>query len=195
MPTDYAEIYDRVIADHPGYRFAEGSPGYAALLEHRQRLRNVRGRALDVGCGVGFALALLRSPYFGLEAHGCDVSGVAVEAARRRIGAERVALIEEGGRLPFEDASFDLVTCFDVLEHLDEDDLPRLADEMARVRAPSGVALYTISLRPAASEDHNGDNLHRTVQPVQWWIDLLDPTETIIDHPRRQATMWLLPER
>jgi len=199
VPTDYPAIYDRIIAEHPGYNAAEGSPGFGAVLQHRDRLRALgAGRSLDVGCGVGFVVWLLASPLFGFRSCGCDVSSVAVDTARARIGAgndaeDRIRLIEEDGRLPFDDGAFDLVTCFDVLEHLDEADLPRLRDEMARVRAPGGAALYTVSLRPAASEDHQGHNLHRTIRPIQWWIDLLRPDETIIDHPLEQATLWCAP--
>ena len=197
MTTDYADIYDRIIAEHPGYNSAEGSPGLAALLQHRDRLRTITGCSLDVGCGVGFVVWMLQSPLFRLVSYGCDVSHNAVEGARSRLGVpdadDRILLIDTDGRLPFDSHSFDLVTCFDVLEHLDEADLPRLRDEMLRVRKPSGVALYTVSLRSAASHDHYGDNLHRTVRPIQWWIDLLEPDETIIEHHLQQATMWFGP--
>jgi SAM-dependent methyltransferase len=194
MPN-YAAIYDRIIAEHPGYNAAEGSPGFAAVLQHRARLTTLRGRSLDVGCGVGFVVWLLQSPLFNFESFGCDVSAVAIENARARIGgdAERVRMIEADGRLPFDGDAFDLVTCFDVLEHLDEADLPRLRDELQRVRSPHGAILLTVSLRPAASDDHEGHNLHRTVKPVQWWIDLFRPDETTIDHHLEQATMWFAP--
>ncbi|MEO1128961.1 MAG: class I SAM-dependent methyltransferase [Planctomycetota bacterium] len=194
MP-DYAAIYDRIIAEHPGYNAAEGSPGFAAVLQHRARLTTLRGRSLDVGCGVGFVVWLLQSPLFNFESFGCDVSAVAIENARARIGgdADRVRLIEVDGRLPFNDDAFDLVTCFDVLEHLDAADLPRLRDELQRVREPHGAILLTVSLRAAASDDHEGHNLHRTVKPVQWWIDLFRPDETTIDHHLEQATMWFAP--
>lgn len=199
MPTDYAQIYDRIIAEHPGYNSAEGSPGFAAILQHRERLRTLTGRSLDVGCGVGFVLWMLQSQLFRFESFGCDVSAIAVENARARLAApdaeHRVRLIDTDARLPFDDASFDLITCFDVLEHLDEHDLPQLRDEMTRLRKTNGAALYTVSLRPAVSRDHRGDNLHRTIRPVQWWIDLLTPDETIIDHHLQQATMWFGPRR
>ncbi len=197
MSTDYAQIYDRIIAEHPGYNSAEGSPGFAAILQHRERLRTLTGRSLDVGCGVGFVVWMLQSPLFRFESHGCDVSALAVENARARLAVpdaeQRIRLIDTDARLPFEAQSFDLITCFDVLEHLDQDDLPRLRDEMTRLRKPSGAALYTVSLRPAVSRDFRGDNLHRTIQPVQWWIDLMQPDETIIDHHLQQATMWFGP--
>src|SRR2546423_6523204 len=44
--------------------------------------------------------------------------------------------------VPFADASFDLVTAFDVLEHLDDD--VRALREMARVARPAGLIAVTV---------------------------------------------------
>lgn len=43
--------------------------------------------------------------------------------------------------LPFEDDSFDVVTLFDVLEHIEEDD--RAAEEALRVARPGGCVLVS----------------------------------------------------
>lgn len=196
MNTDYAGIYDRIIEQHPGYNAAEWSPGFRSVLRYGEKLRALRGRSLDVGCGVGFVVQLMSSPLFGFESFGCDISSEAVGRARQRLGdgaERRVRLIESDGVLPFGDAEFEVVTCFDVLEHLDEPDVVRLRDELKRVRKPKGVSLVSVSLRPAGSEDHNGDNLHRTVQPIQFWIDCFQPDETIIDHGLQQGMMFFGP--
>jgi len=197
VSTDYAAIYDRIFEQHPGYRVAERSPGFRTVLRYAERLRGLRGRSLDVGCGYGFVVQALGSAPFSFRAFGCDVSQVAIDRARDTLGdeegADRIRLIERDGRLPFGDAEFDLVTCFDVLEHIDEQDLPRLRDELLRVRQNRGGSLYTVSLRPAGSADHNGDNLHRTVRPVQFWIDLFQPDETMIEHGLQQAALWIGP--
>ncbi len=196
MGTDYADIYDRIIEHHPGYNAAERSPGFKSALRYSQALRAVNGRALDVGCGVGFVVQLMGSPMFGFEAYGCDVSAEGVRRSTERLGESaigRVRLIGSDGVLPFEDGYFDVVTCFDVLEHLDEPDILRLRDEMIRVRTDRGLTLLSVSLRPAGSEDHLGDNLHRTVQPIQFWIDMFGPDETAIDHRLHQAVLFCGP--
>jgi len=87
--------------------------------------------SLDVGCGYGAMIP-------GLERYG-PVSGVdlfpeAVERCRRR-GYEGV---REGSayQLPAEDGSFELVTFFDCLEHLEDDGAALL--EARRVLRPGG---------------------------------------------------------
>lgn len=94
-------------------------------------------RILDVGCGTGANLQMLGS--YGV-AEGVDVSDEALEFCRARGLAE----VKQGAAesLPYENASFDLVTALDVVEHLD-DDLAGL-NEMQRVLRPGGRALLFV---------------------------------------------------
>ena len=102
-----------------------------------RKIGKLKPRILDVGCGTGANLQLLSK--FGV-AEGVDVSSEALEFCRAR-GLSRV---KQGAAesLPFEDASFDLVTGLDVVEHLD-DDLAGLT-EMRRVLRPGGYALLFV---------------------------------------------------
>src|SRR5215213_7916172 len=87
---------------------------------------------LDAGCGEGFVARRIINASPDIDLTGCDVSGVALEiAANANPEARFVAgsIVD----LPFADRSFDVVGCFEVLEHL-PDDLPRRAlSELARV--------------------------------------------------------------
>jgi SAM-dependent methyltransferase len=94
-------------------------------------------RILDVGCGTGANLEMLAQ--FG-ETEGVDVSEDALAFCRAR-GLDRVKL-GAAERLPYADASFDLVTALDVVEHLD-DDAAGLS-EMRRVLRPGGRALLFV---------------------------------------------------
>jgi SAM-dependent methyltransferase len=100
-------------------------------------MKESRPRILDVGCGTGANLELLRE--FG-EAEGVDVSHDALAFCRAR-GLEDV---RHGAaeKLPYEDGAFDLVTALDVVEHLD-DDVAGLR-EMRRVLRPGGRALLFV---------------------------------------------------
>lgn len=96
-----------------------------------------RPRILDVGCGTGANLLLLSN--YG-DAEGVDVSEDALSFCRER-GLEKVRL-GAGEELPYEDGAFDLVTAFDVVEHMD-DDLAGLK-EMRRVLRPGGRVLLFV---------------------------------------------------
>ena len=96
-----------------------------------------RPRILDVGCGTGANLIMLSK--YG-DAEGVDVSEDALAFCRER-GLDKVKL-GAGEALPYEEGTFDLVTAFDVVEHMD-DDLAGLS-EMQRVLRPGGRALLFV---------------------------------------------------
>lgn len=186
---DYRAIYDDIISTQDNYNRAENSPGYQACLLAADRLRLLEGPALDVGCGVGFAAELLQGPMFGFDVWAADISEIAVARAQERLSPDRVALLESDS-LPYPDAMFGLVTCFDVVEHLDEPDIAILFGELERVTRPGGVIYCTASCRPAGSVDQFGDNLHRTIKPAQWWIDVCAPDEAIVLPGMEQVSLW-----
>lgn len=78
------------------------------------------GRLLDMGCGLGFFVKAV-SQHPGWEAYGCEISDTAVRYARETLGLSTVvrARLEDA---PFPHESFDLVTMWDVLEHLRQPD-------------------------------------------------------------------------
>jgi SAM-dependent methyltransferase len=110
-------------------------------------------RALDAGCGSGRTLDLLRE--YGKPV-GIDVDGHSVRVAIARGHDVRQASVLS---LPFGDGVFGLVTCLDVLEHLD-DDLGALR-ELRRVTAPGGALLVTVPAYQLLWSEHDERNLHR----------------------------------
>jgi SAM-dependent methyltransferase len=83
---------------------------YVRTVEKHKKL----GTLLDVGCSSGGFLASLRNPNWNL--YGIEISEALAEKARKLSGAQVF-----GGDVleaPFESESFDVVTAFDVLEHL-----------------------------------------------------------------------------
>jgi 2-polyprenyl-3-methyl-5-hydroxy-6-metoxy-1,4-benzoquinol methylase len=72
-------------------------------------------RALDVGCAYGYTSGILES--LGYETMGFDVSRHGIKQAKSHSSGEFL-LCDVEATLPFMDGAFDLVTCFDVLEHL-----------------------------------------------------------------------------
>jgi SAM-dependent methyltransferase len=77
------------------------------------------GRLLDMGCGLGFFLrAMSEQP--GWECHGCEISPAAARYARETLGQSVTCTRLEDAPLPA--ASFDIITLWDVLEHVLEPD-------------------------------------------------------------------------
>jgi SAM-dependent methyltransferase len=110
-------------------------------------------RLLDAGCGSGRTLDELAR--YG-RVSGIDLSEDAVAAAHARGHDDvHVARVEE---LPFEDGTFDVVTCLDVIEHT-PDDRATLA-ELLRVTRPGGLLLVTVPAYQALWSQHDEANLH-----------------------------------
>lgn len=112
-----------------------------------------RPALLDAGCGGGRTLVDLAR--LG-EATGLEPSAPSFEKASAR-GVARVvkATLEE---MPFADASFDVVTCLDVIEHVRDDTAAFQA--LRRVTRPGG---YLVVMVPAYSwlwSEHDRVNHH-----------------------------------
>jgi SAM-dependent methyltransferase len=91
-------------------------------------------RVMDLGCGQGDSVDLFRALDPAVRWVGVDLERSPEVDERVRDDAEFVAF--DGIHLPFEDASFHLVYCKQVLEHVRHPDA--LVGEVARVLAPNG---------------------------------------------------------
>jgi malonyl-CoA O-methyltransferase len=142
LPT--REGYDRWASIYDG----EGNP-LVALEGPRVRelAGDVRGlRVLDLGCGTGRHAAWLAEA--GARVTALDFSTEMLERARAKLDGRAVELVvhDLAHPLPFEAASFDLVVCGLVLDHI-----PRLADlfgEMRRVARRDAAAIVSV-MHPA----------------------------------------------
>jgi SAM-dependent methyltransferase len=94
-------------------------------------------RVLDVGCGAGGMLTPLSR--YG-EVSGIDTSPELVELCRAR-GFDRVN-VGSAYDLPAEAGSLDLITLFDTIEHVPDDD--RVLGECRRALAPGGLLFVSV---------------------------------------------------
>ena len=100
-------------------------------------------RLLDIGCGTGANLPMLIDLVGRGSVTGLDYSPLALGFAREVGGAQRLRLLQgDALRLPFGTASFDVVTMFDVLEHLRDDHLA--LSEVWRVLRRSGALVWSV---------------------------------------------------
>jgi SAM-dependent methyltransferase len=147
MTSDLADF----IEGTPGRFVPDEMRGELVEAEHMIRYWSAAAlaggrRVLDAGCGLGYGSALLADR--GAESvDAVDLSESAVEAARARFGDRARFAVGDVTSLPFEDDSFDLVVCFEVIEHIDEQEAA--LDELLRVMAPGGLLLVSSPNRDA----------------------------------------------
>jgi SAM-dependent methyltransferase len=97
-------------------------------------------RVLDAGCGTGYGAALMAASG-AKEVIGVDVAEDAVSRARELSDAEfHVADVRN---LPFTDDAFEVVTCFEVIEHVNRAD--EVLAELKRVLSRQGGLLLISS--------------------------------------------------
>ncbi|MDE3110530.1 MAG: class I SAM-dependent methyltransferase, partial [Acidobacteriota bacterium] len=128
MHVHYTEAYDRLISASGQNSPLRWIHRKAALAPHKQS-----GAILDLGCSSGAFLHSL--PAAGWQLYGIEMSAESAQEARRKTGAQ--VFVGEVLQATFPPASFDAITCFDVLEHLYEP--RRVMAKVAEWLKPGGI--------------------------------------------------------
>lgn len=133
-------------------------------------------KILDLGCsGGGFVKDCLDDGYLAVGLEGSDYS-------KKRRRAEWATIpdnlftcdITRNFDLLMEDDAgqrrilFDAVTAWEVMEHIAEKDLPRLAENVKKHMADGALWIMSVDDTPYVAGDVD---LHQTVRPRQWWIE------------------------
>ncbi len=96
-----------------------------------------RGELLDIGSGTGELITLIQSHSPTVKASACDYIDTLMQLPNQKV---QVANLNEEA-LPYSSTSFDLVTCTEVIEHLEN--YRKVIREVERVLKPNGVAIFT----------------------------------------------------
>lgn len=85
---------------------------------------------LDVGCAHGYLIAELQNK-FGHSVEGVDFSPYAVKSSEKSVRNK----IRRGNilKLPFRKNEFDALICLDVINYLEEDEIPKAIQNLARI--------------------------------------------------------------
>lgn len=136
------EFHDQLAAELEPTRMPPGPISVldSAMVDAAGELKGKR--VLDLGCGSGDLTVLLAMA--GARTIGIDLSPGMVDVARQRIEqfapeAEASFAAAPAEELPLENNSVDVILGRFILHHLD---IPRAAQECARVLAPGGKAMF-----------------------------------------------------
>ena len=175
LKKQYAGIFDETsiiahIRDYVGFVFSDS----VAPLVARQVKPG--SRVLDIGCGFGaFVISARR---LGLDAVGVEIAPFEIEYARQRLQKEFPRLdpssvyhLGDGHKVPFDDHSFEVVTLWNVLEHVP--DGKRLLKEVERILRPNGLVFIICPNYAAFRQEAH--------YIVPWWPLL----------PRKLASVYL----
>jgi len=132
------QVIERHVADYVGFVFAKQAMDLVAGHAKRD------AKILDIGSGFGSFILLAREN--GFDAVGIEIAGFEVDFARKRLkhvrpqdDADQVYRLGDATRLDFLADSVDIVTCWNVLEHLP--DPATVLGEVNRVLKPLGTLL------------------------------------------------------
>ena len=143
-------------------------------------------RALDIGTGTGSTLEVLRK--FG-PSYGVDFSTVAIHMLRQR-GLNSIVQTDAEESIPFKNNTFSMVTCLDVLEHLENDS--GLIEEMVRVCKPGGLILITVpALRLLWSKHDEALHHKRRYTKKQLLNQVVSPRCRVIKASYFNASLFL----
>ncbi len=136
-------------------------------------------RILEIGCGAGFVLPALASQCKPVRLVGIDIDRFLLQHAEKKITHTglRVELYQaDVRRMPFEDASFDLVVDFGTTFHLNR--RVKALKEISRVLAADGIFAYETPLNQLLSHPFRAFG-HR----IPW-------AHASQLYPRRSALFW-----
>lgn len=96
---------------------------------------------LEIGCGTGYVLDGIQKSNSNLVVHGSELYGHGLEHAAARLG-EATLLQIDARKIPYQN-EFDVIGAFDVLEHIEEDELV-LAQMHKSVKQSNGGIIITV---------------------------------------------------
>lgn len=148
-------LFDDYRAVSPGQELV---PGFLATLKPAEG-----SLVRDFGCGTGRAGLRLKAA--GLRVELIDFAGNCRDPEALTLPFRKHDL-----RQPLGECESALGFCTDVLEHIEEADLPAV---LATIKSACTQAMLHVSLIEDVGGDLLGQRLHVTVRPADWWLELL----------------------
>ena len=161
------KFYDAYNAEYYSERTRKSKKHMMKYLKFLRK-RSSSLKMLDVGCGEGHYVRDAIEE--GIDAYGIDVSSYALENALAEV-KDRITF-GSITKIPFGDEEFDLMTAFDVIEHIHPKDTLNAIAEIRRVLKPDGIVIITT---PSSNFGAwVSDLTHINVRPPKFWKLILE---------------------
>jgi SAM-dependent methyltransferase len=191
--TESLSLFDSEV-EHYGIE-RERMPYFRAQLRLMLEMIGSRqGRVLSIGCAAGGEFQALRDRQCRVA--GIDYSLQMLQVAQRRFHADGGVTLAraDAEKLPFPDASFDIVLCLGVLEYLPA--YESAVREARRVVRPEGVVIYSLPTR--ISQAYVGFRVADGVLGSAWrWLKRLRSRDAgsqqangVPEHHRNPCIPW-----
>lgn len=155
----YEDVYNEMMYHSPGRHLGK-------YLNDIIEYANINEKYLDVGCGCG-EMGLLKVKQKGFDVYGFDIVKNSVYYANS-IGLENVVIHSASEKFPYENSHFGFVSCVDVLEHLQHNDVKFALSEINRVLKNNRFCFI------ASSTSQTKDGVHLTILDIRKWIELYE---------------------
>ena len=159
----YGAAYRDYDKQNPSYKLKY----YARLMQHA--VEGIKQpRILDIGCAMGYVLRHLPSEWTRV---GVDASEYAINEARKALpDAEFINAL-----MPPSDRQFDLITAFDVIEHII--DYRAVLEQIDNILAPAGKIMFVVPVfdGPLGPVVHmlDYDVTHHNKWSRKQWLDVV----------------------
>lgn len=177
VDTDYPVAYDSI--DHL-FPVGTKDDNYKSG-NFNVKLRQLLGKhivILDLGCaGGGFVESLLEEGHEAVGLEGSDYSFLRQRAAWATIpnnlftcDISKPFTVHQGSHRPYP---FDVVTLWEVIEHIEVFDLPQLLTNISRHLRDGGLIILTTPYYASDSPPKSPVDHHRSRKPPQWWDETI----------------------
>lgn len=121
----------------------DGAEYSSWLDKYAEKISNCKTKVLDLGCGIGYDSDYLSQK--GLDVVACDFSDVALKRLKERVPRAQTILLDISEKLPFEDATFDLIIADLSLHYFDEKTTEKIMREIGRILTENGCLLARVN--------------------------------------------------
>lgn len=174
------DYYESIYRSYPAQNPVRKLDHYLSVVEAETAAASPR--LLDFGCGPGLFLEHVARRRPDWRLHGADLETAPLEELRGRAGGTIEVEAITGASRPFQGVDFDVITCWDVLEHV-PDPVVTLGS-FSEWLGPGGILVYVVPVfdGPFGPVIHNLDqdptHLHR--ESRRYWLDVTGESFSVL---------------